>query len=69
MRTRALQTAIQVEDDFLEFARAFHQMEAASTHPPQTTLENHTINEEIPSGLVGMQPNVSLRMYTIWILE
>ena len=55
VRTRALQTAMQAEEEFLEYARAFHQTEAP-THPPQTT----TINEESPSGLVIMELNALL---------
>ena len=55
VRTRALQTAIQTEDEFLEYARAFHR---TTTEAPQTTLGSHAIKEETPApgaggGLVG----------------
>ena len=56
VRTRALQTAIQTEDEFLEYARAFHR--TTTTEAPQTTLGSHAIKEETPvpapgGGLVG----------------
>ena len=46
VRTRALQTAIQTEDEFLEYARAFHR---TTTEAPQTTLGSHAIKEETPA--------------------
>ena len=49
VRTRALQTALQTEDDFLEYARAFQRTateEEATTLPP-------LIQEETSGGLVS----------------
>ena len=52
MRTRALQTALQTEDDFLEYARAFQRTteEATTTLP---SLDGPVIQEETPGGLVS----------------
>ena len=53
MRTRALQTALQTEDDFLEYARAFQR---TATEEEATTLpsfDGRAIQEETPGGLVS----------------
>ena len=49
MRTRALQTALQTEDDFLEYARAFQR---TTTKEEATTLPS-LIQEETSGGLVS----------------
>ena len=61
VRTRALQTAIQTEDDFLEYARAFHQAEEPTHTPLVTNLGGQTIKEETSSGLVGIALSVIIR--------
>ena len=50
-RTRALETAIQAENDFLEYAKAF---QADNDKAAETALAfgGHAITEETPSGLV-----------------
>ena len=55
MRTRALQTALQTEDDFLEYARAFQR---TATEEEATTLpsfDGRAIQEETPGGLVSVR--------------
>ena len=50
MRTRALQTALQTEDDFLEYARAFQR--TTTTEEEAKTLPS-LIQEETSGGLVS----------------
>ena len=60
MRTRALQTALQTEDDFLEYARAFQR---TATEEEATTLpsfDGRAIQEEAPGGLVSVRRMSSL---------